>query len=250
LPLPKFIRVIAKKVQANLPFAIGKNEVYDRLTKEIIAKYCHTNAVCIDIGAHQGKILDWMIQYAPNAKHYAFEPIPFLYEKLKRKYADKAMIFSIALSDRISISSFNLVTTNNALSGLKKRPYPKFHEEQIIEVSTNLLDNIVRADEIIHLIKMDVEGGEWNVLKGSVKTITRCRPLILFECGKIGGELYGFTATEIYQFLTQNFDYEIYTLKKWLQQKKQVSFSEFVKYFDNGTEFFFLAVPKNIPKNS
>jgi FkbM family methyltransferase len=250
LPLPIFIKGIAKKVQATLPFAIGKNEVYDRLTKEIIARYCHADSVCIDIGAHQGKILDWMIQYAPYAKHYAFEPIPFLYEKLKRKYADNAMIFSIALSDRISRSSFNLVTTNNALSGLKKRPYPKLHTEQIIEVSTDLLDNIVKEDEIIHLIKMDVEGAEWNVLKGAVKTITRCKPLILFECGKIGGELYGFTATEIYQLFTQNFDYEIYTLKRWLQLKNHVSFSEFVKYFDDGTEFFFLAVPKNIPKNS
>ncbi len=250
MPLPTFIKQLAKKVQANLPIAIGKNEVYDRYTHEIITKYCQQDSICIDIGANHGKILDWMIQSAPNATHYAFEPIPFLYQTLTIRYADKAMIFPIALSNGKSICSFNLVTTNTALSGLKKRTYAKFHKEQTIEVSTDTLDNIVRKDDIIRLIKIDVEGGEWNVLNGAIKTIHRCKPLILFECGKIGGELYGFTAYEIYQYFTQNFDYQIHTLKGWLKMETHLSFSEFVKYFDNGSEFFFLAVSKNVPKNS
>lgn len=250
MPLPSFIKQFAKKVQAGLPIAIGKNEVYDRYTREIIAKYCQHDSICIDIGANQGKILAWMIHSAPDATHYAFEPIPLLYDTLKIKYADKALIFPIALSDRNSICSFNLVTTNTALSGLKKRPYARYHESETIEVSTDSLDNIVRTDDIIRLIKIDVEGGEWNVLKGAIQTIQRCKPLILFECGKIGGDLYGFTASEVYQYFTQNFDYQIHTLKGWLKMKKHLSFSEFVKYFDNGSEFFFLAVPKNVPKNS
>jgi FkbM family methyltransferase len=250
LQLPFLIKKIAKKVQATLPIAFGKNEVYDRCTKKIIAAYCKSDSVCIDIGANEGKILKWIIQYAPNAKHYAFEPIPDLSQKLKLKYAENALIFSIAISDRTSKSSFNLVTTNTALSGLKKRPYASFHKQQSIDVPTDLLDNIISVDETIRMIKIDVEGGEWNVLKGAVRTIGRCSPLILFECGKIGGNLYGFTAFDIYQFFYQNFDYQIYTLKGWLKLKKHLSFIDFVKYFETGEEFFFLAVPRIIPKNS
>jgi FkbM family methyltransferase len=245
LQLPSFIKKIAKKLQAALPFAIRKNEVYDRYTKDIIAKHCNHNSICIDIGANEGKILHWITKTSPNAMHYAFEPIPSLYNKLKIKYANQAMIFPIALSNQKSISTYNLVTTNNALSGLKKRPYASFHQEQKIEVLTDLLDNIIKEKDQISLIKIDVEGGEWNVLKGAEKTISRCKPMILFECGKIGGELYGYTASDIYQFFYHILEYRIYTLKGWLKTKNELSFLEFTKYYETGREFFFLASPKS-----
>lgn len=250
MQLPPFIKKIAKKLQAALPFAVGKNEVYDRYTKKVLSIHCNPNSICIDIGANEGKILEWIIQNSPRAMHYAFEPIPSLYNQLKVKYSNQAMIFPIALSNQTAISSFNLVTTNTALSGLMKRPYPSFHKEQEIEVTTDLLDNIIKENERISLIKIDVEGGEWNVLKGASKTICRSKPIILFECGKLGGELYGFTAIDIYQFLTQSIEYRIYTLKGWLKIKNELSFLEFSEYYESGREFFFLAAPKSIPKNS
>ena len=100
------------------------------------------------------------------------------------------------------------------------------------------------------MIKIDVEGGEWNVLNGAINTIQRSNPLILFECGKIGGELYGFDAFKIYQFFHDVFDYRIYTLKGWLTETQELSFAEFEKNYETGKEYFFLAAPKSIHKNS
>jgi FkbM family methyltransferase len=250
LSIRTFIKKIAKELQASLPYAIGKNEVYDRFTKEIITTLCKKESICIDIGANEGKILDWIIEAAPLSKHYAFEPIPKLYSQLLSKYSAHASILPIALSNHKGTSKFNFVTTNAALSGLKKRPYASFHQEETIEVSIDLLDNIINEDEKICLIKIDVEGGEWHVLEGASKTILRSNPIILFECGKIGGELYGFSAADIYQHFHQFYDYQIYTLKGWLKTKTDLSFSAFEKYFENGKEYFFLAAPKNIHKNS
>jgi FkbM family methyltransferase len=250
LQIPYFIKKIAKKLQATLPFAIGKNEIYDRYTKEIIVTYCKPDAVCIDIGANEGKILDWIIQIAPQTTHYAFEPIPSLYQKLKLKYADRAKIFPIALSNQKGSSNFNLVTTNSALSGFKKRPYPSYHREKAIEVATDLLDQIIHENVKVALIKIDVEGGEWNVLKGASKTIQQNKPIILFECGKIGGALYEYTASDMYHLFSLSFEYHIYTLKGWLKTKTELSFIEFEMFYENGKEYFFLAAPKSMHKNS
>lgn len=245
-----FIKNIAKKLQAALPFAIGKNEVYDRSTKKIITSHCKHDSVCIDIGANEGKILKWMIKTSPLAKHYAFEPIPSLYHQLKSNFANHTIIFPIALSNQKGMSKFNLVTTNTALSGLKKRPYKSSHQEETIEVATDLLDHMIDEVEKISLIKIDVEGGEWNVLKGASKTILHSKPIILFECGKIGGELYGYAASDIYQLFNNLFEYQIYTLNEWLHTKKELSYTEFEKFYETGKEYFFLAAPKSISKNS
>jgi FkbM family methyltransferase len=250
LQIPNFIKKIAKKLQAALPFAIGKNEGYDRYTKKIIIRICAPDSICIDIGANEGKILEWITQAAPLAHHYAFEPIPRLYQILKFKYSDHATVMPIAISDQKSISNFNLVTTNTALSGLKKRPYASFHQEETIEVATDLLDNIIPEEQKVVLIKIDVEGGEWNVLKGASRTIHHSKPIILFECGKIGGTLYGYGATDIFQLFEMNFNYQIYTLKGWLNTNTELSYKEFEKFYENGDEYFFLAAPKSIHKNS
>ena len=245
-----FIKNIAKKLQAALPFAISKNEVYDRSTHKIISSHCKQDSVCIDIGANEGKILKWMIKTAPLAKHYAFEPIPSLYQQLKLKYGNQAIIFPIALSNQKGMSKFNHVTTNNALSGFKKRPYKSSHQEKTIEVATDLLDHMIDEVEKISLIKIDVEGGEWNVLKGASKTILHSKPIILFECGKIGGELYGYSGSDMYLLFNDFFGYQIYTLKGWLHAKKELSYPEFEKFYETGKEYFFLAAPKSISKNS
>lgn len=43
-----------------------------------------------------------------------------------------------------------------------------------IEVTT--IDKTVESNEIITFIKMDIEGSEFNALKGATKTIKRCNP--------------------------------------------------------------------------
>lgn len=244
--VPAFIKNIAKKLQPLLPFAVSKNELYDRSTKKIISKHCKQDSNCIDIGANEGKILQWMIEISPNGKHIAFEPIPSLYDNLKLKYRSNALILNIALSDQQSVSQFNYVTSDPALSGLLKRPYPNYHHEKQIAVNTDTLDNLIAINHKISLIKMDVEGGEWHVLQGAINSINRDKPLILFECGKIGGDIYGFNDTEMYQLFNTQLHYQLYTLEGWLKAASPLTSIDFKAYYENGEEYFFLAAPIDI----
>ncbi|GAB4290781.1 MAG: hypothetical protein Kow0068_16170 [Marinilabiliales bacterium] len=100
---------------------LTKNLKYDRLTKVILKKYLNSNSNCIDVGCHKGEILDLILKYAPQGKHYAFEPIPYLYNELRNKYKNKAEIFPYALSDTNGESNFQLVKNAPAYSGIKKK---------------------------------------------------------------------------------------------------------------------------------
>ncbi len=93
------IKDTLREVFVLLHLDLTKNLKYDRLTRNILKKFLKKNFNCIDVGCHKGEILDLMLKYAPHGGHYAFEPIPYLYNELKKKYKMKASIFSYALSD-------------------------------------------------------------------------------------------------------------------------------------------------------
>jgi FkbM family methyltransferase len=242
----RHLKKIAKQLHSISPISFSRNETYDRLTKKIIQGLSTYNGTCIDIGAHEGKILDWMLTYLPNATHYAFEPIPVLYERLKLQFADKAIISPAAIGNENTTSNFNLVLTNMAYSGLNKRAYDKAETDTTIQVQTAKLDSIIPISEKISLIKIDVEGAEFLVLKGAKNTINNNKPLILFECGKAGGDAYHFTANEVFDLLSNDYRYTIYTLTNWLQKKESTNKKQFNTYFDTGKEFFFLAAPNHL----
>src|SRR5690606_21594008 len=125
-------------------------------------KVCKPGSNCLDVGCHKGEILDLFLQYAPQGTHYGFEPIPGLYEDLKKKYGalENCRLFDIALSDKKGTSSFNYVVSNPSYSGLLKRNYDHPNEQDtLITVRTERLDDLLPPDFRVDLIKIDVEGG-------------------------------------------------------------------------------------------
>ena len=76
---------------------LTKNLEYDRLTKKILKEHLQKDSNCIDIGCHKGEILEMMLKYSPDGTHYAFEPIPDLYEELLTNYGGGEYILIRAL---------------------------------------------------------------------------------------------------------------------------------------------------------
>ena len=52
-----------------------------------------------------------------------------------------------------------------------------------IKIKTTTLDEELINEKRVDLIKIDVEGGEFAVLKGSEKIINKFHPVIIFEHG-------------------------------------------------------------------
>ncbi len=235
-----------KKLVKKIPIAFTKNQQYDRQTNRIIRTVCTATTNCIDIGAHKGEVLDTMLKYAPSGTHYAFEPIPFMYEALKEKYQHRhnCIISDIALSDQAGTSTFNLVISNPSYSGLVKRKYDRDNEEDTtIEVKTDLLDHIIPPGHRVDLIKIDVEGGEYLVLKGAVDTIKKNKPVIIFEHGLGASDYYGSTPQQVYTLL-DDCGLQISTLKNWLKKSGSLSLSQFESLYKTNSEYYFIAHSK------
>lgn len=236
------IKDILRKVLISLRLDLTKNLQYDRLTKMILKNTLRTNSNCIDVGCHKGEILELMLQYAPDGTHFAFEPIPYLFDNLKLNYANKAEIFPYALSDKSGKTSFNFVKNAPAYSGIKQRKYDvKVPDIEEIQVELKTIDDVIPSDVKIDFIKIDVEGGEFGVLKGATALLLRDLPTILFESGKGASEFYGTTPQDIHRFITQEIGLNIFTLKEFTKKGKATTEAEFVNYFEMNTEYGFVA---------
>ncbi|RYZ21412.1 MAG: FkbM family methyltransferase [Chitinophagaceae bacterium] len=233
-----------KKLLGLLPFAVTQNQRYDRQTEAIIRRVCRTASNCVDVGTHRGEILDIMRKAAPQGTHFGFEPLPHFYGKLQEKYAGTRGIevFPYALAEAPGEASFNHVKTNPAYSGLQKRRYDRPHEEdETITVEMRTLDAVVGSKNVpVALIKIDVEGGEMGVLRGARALLERDHPVVIFEAGIGGSDVYGTTPEMLYDYLS-GFGYRVSLMGRYLKEQAPFSRQEFVANFNAGTDFYFIA---------
>lgn len=234
-----------KNLIKKLPFDFTKNQAYDRQTNAVIRKVCEKDSNCLDIGCHKGEVLDIILHNAPNGHHFGFEPIPSMYKNLVSKYKNtNCTILEVALSNISGTSVFNHVLSNPAYSGLVKRAYDRPNEvDEQIEVKTEKLDIIFDKTTPIDLIKIDVEGGELNVLEGAEKTILRTKPVIIFEHGLGASEYYDATPEKVFA-LFDRMDYNISLMKSWLDNKSGFSLEQFKDQFYQKKNYYFIAYPK------
>lgn len=219
---------------------LTKNLKYDRLTKAIIKKSVKYDSNCIDVGCHKGEILDLFIKYAPKGKHFAFEPIPEFYTVLKSKY-NSAKIYPFALGSEEMQTEFNYVKNAPAYSGLKERKYDKLSPNiEKLKVNVKLLDDLIQPDISIDFLKIDVEGAEYGVLKGAIKTIMNHRPFVLFEFGLGASDFYNTKPDDIFSFF-QKINFGIYTLQAFLNNGKNLSLEELKNLYDSNKEYYFVA---------
>jgi FkbM family methyltransferase len=239
-----FLKDALKKMLSLLPFAVTQNQRYDRETEAVIRRVCSAGSNCIDVGTHRGEILDLMRRIAPQGAHFGFEPLPHFFQKLVAKYRDDVRIhvFPYALSGESGTASFNWVTTNPAYSGLKKRSYDRPHEqEEAITVETRTLDSVIMPyDMPVHLLKIDVEGGEMGVLRGAEGLLRRDHPVIIFEFGIGGSDHYGTTPPMLLDFL-QPLGYRVSLMERYLRDAAPLSAKELDDQFYGKKNFYFIA---------
>jgi len=233
---------IIRKSLVFLHLDLTKNLKYDRLTTLIMRKELKIDSNCIDVGCHKGEILDLMFKFSPKGSHYAFEPIPYLYNDLATRFKNRAEIYSCALSDTKGNTTFHLVKNAPAYSGIKKRRYDISNPEiEEINVELRTLDSIIPKGNKIDLIKIDVEGGEFGVLKGAKELIKRDKPIIIFECGMGASDFYGTDPKDLFDYINKEFGMSIFTLSDFSADRKSMTIDDFAEYFENNKEYYFVA---------
>ncbi len=240
------MREFLKKIVHVWPWPLTLNERYDRQTRAVIGKVCKPDSVCIDVGCFKGDILTAMIEAAPAARHKAFEPVPQQFTFLKDHFSQKADVFPYALGDENKKTTFHHVVSNPTYSGLQQRQYKGEETISEIEVEVRKLDDVIDADTPITLIKIDVEGGEHDVLQGAASTLQKWHPYIIFEHGLGGADKYGIRPGDVYDLLTKTLGYKVCLMGDFLKDEKTPGFSRsaFEEQFWKSTNCYFLAVGK------
>jgi|SRR5580704_563272 FkbM family methyltransferase len=225
-------------------YEIYRNADYDRQTVEVMFRVLSPNSSCIDVGAHVGDILRHMIDICPRGTHYAFEPLPQLSEGLRQRFPH-VNIYQAAVSDNQGDSEFQFVENDPGYSGLRRREYDRPDPKiTTIRVRVVTLDEIIPRNQRIDFIKVDVEGGEFHVIKGGIETIRRGRPVIVFEASSRSTGLYGVNPDDMYLLATETFGYELSTMNRWLKRKAPITRVEFDRNWHDGSEYYFIATPK------
>ncbi len=236
------IKDVIRKACLALGWDLTKNLEYDRLSNLIMKKAIGANSNCIDIGCHKGEIMEIILRMAPNGNHTAFEPIPELHEGLRRKFGNQIIVLPYALGDENGMSTFNHVKNAEAYSGLRQRKYDTQHPEiNIIEVEVRKLDDVINPSTKIDFIKLDVEGGEFAVLKGARRILKENKPTVVFECGIGASEYYGTIPASLFQYLRLEIGMKINTLKGYIESEAPLSEAAFVKLYEQNQEYYFVA---------
>lgn len=132
--------------------------------------------LCFDIGANYGNRSEIFLKL--GAKVIAVEPQPLPYKFLKRKFKNKITIDSRALGSengnaKMFISSASTLTSLSTewIDKVKENRFKEATWNNQIEVEVTTMDNLIDQYGKPDFCKIDVEGYEFEVLKGLSKSI-------------------------------------------------------------------------------
>ena len=149
----------------------------------------------IDIGAHKGEFLESVLKLNNIISFYAFEPQKSIFKRLNEKFSNnqKITLFNFAMDKEITNKKLriNKLSMTSSLAEINEKSFylkiknfltlSKSNFEDEYEIQTNTVDKIFENISLQKsLLKIDVEGFEINVIKGSQMKLKEI-PFILLE---------------------------------------------------------------------
>jgi FkbM family methyltransferase len=191
---------------------------YEQKLEDFYKKLDLEGQTIVDVGAHTGRHTLPLARLAGVAGVvYAFEPIPQirlnLSENIISNELNNVVIFPFALSNKRGVSDFIYVPNLPEESGLKERKIynGKPTGVRVLKVSIIKLDDLITSKNKIGFIKIDVEGGELDVIQGAKSTLIKSRPIVTFECGASSFLGYHNSPEKIFHLFIK-MDYSIYSI--------------------------------------
>jgi len=165
-------------------------KTHEPLSTKILSKSLKSGMICLDIGSNIGyyACLESLI-VGNSGKIIAIEPSPINYKYLQKNASLQKIknisTFNFACGDYDGTIKFAISDRSNwsrvISEDLLDAPPDSIITEQeipLVQVDTFLSEQKV---EKIDFLRMDVEGYEYHILKGCVKTIEKFRPFFHIE---------------------------------------------------------------------
>jgi FkbM family methyltransferase len=166
---------------------------------------CKKDDVVVDVGAHIGQYtITSSSRVGPHGKVIAIEADPANFEMLNRNvklnqftnvllqncavYSKEEKVKLFLPSQESGLTKYNTIMTNRA----------RAEKDNFVLVNANTLDNLLEQNGISHegvnWIKIDVEGAEYEVLKGATSILSKSKDLaLLIEIHNLAGGINFYT---------------------------------------------------------
>jgi FkbM family methyltransferase len=172
-----FIKLDSKFIRKNFPF--GKDWIYD------VKRTLTDVSVIVDAGANVGDVSVNMNYWFPDASVYAFEPVNATYKILAQNVLGIDNIYPVnsglgAKNEKVNI----LLSGEHTINSLKiTETHPDIVGSE--EITINRLDTFLTEKNLDHIdiLKIDVEGFEFEVLNGCGSVIHAGIKCIYLEVG-------------------------------------------------------------------
>jgi FkbM family methyltransferase len=183
---------------------------FENAEMRFVGRFLQLGMIVLDVGAHHGVYtLLASKRVGRNGKVFAFEPSPRERRRLVRHVlfnsCSNVRVEPYALgSSRTQADLFLSPGINDWCNSL--RPPITESTASPLKVTVARLDDWMEENEIerVDFIKMDVEGGERDVLRGAEKMLGRePRPVFLAEVQDLRTGPWGYAAKEIIEHLAQ-----------------------------------------------
>jgi FkbM family methyltransferase len=197
-----------------IDFAIFLGNIYERQTKSALRKLVSPGSLVLDIGANIGAHTLHLAQLVgPGGRVMAFEPTDFAFRKLGRNLELNPSLAArvdayhcfLAASDGANVpeaiySSWPLAKQ----SGLHAKHLGR--EMLTEQAQSRSLDSVLNenGDRKVHLVKLDVDGFECDVLAGATAMLREVRPVFVMELAPYVLEERGASLDQLLSYFLPN----------------------------------------------
>ena len=162
---------------------------YEGLLEAFYRRLPLNGATVIDVGAHTGRhAIPLAALVGASGIVHAFEPIPEirgqLAQNLESAGVNNVVVYPFALASKPAEVQFHYIPNLPQESGIKARHIYNSPTDppKLLKLYAHSLDEVFPNTRVA-FIKIDIEGGELDMLEGAFRTLTASRPVVAFECG-------------------------------------------------------------------
>jgi FkbM family methyltransferase len=187
--------------------------LWDAEVLDVCCRFLKPGGVFYDIGANVGLMaVEVAKRFADQVRIFSFEPQPSL---------ARTLAISAKLNDFSNLQVFSIMLGKEPGAARLFIPSHSIHASAIsrevgagsINCPVGTIDQLVADGTLAppDVIKIDVEGGEFDVFRGAQKTIAEHRPAITFESDE-NANRFGYTRKELCEFLRETGRYRFFAI--------------------------------------
>ncbi len=225
--------------------AVCEQGIFEADNVRLLQNLCRPRSHVLDVGANLGLMAIPILASVSDVRVISYEPSPNSLPWLKQTivecgFGSRWEVVEKALGVETGITKFSISHVRHGLfDGLKHTG--RAPEKDQIDVELTTLDaEWQRMDNPpVSVIKIDVEGGEFAVLRGAIECIKHTRPFVMFEWNRQNVTSYGTKPDELLEF-AQALQYSLHAVPSLVPIRNCIEF----ELHQTRTESFLLVPDK------